>query len=76
MGVTLEMTRAKAMMLSCGITCSELAGMAGVGRSNLSMLLNGHWRPHKAVAALVADALGWDGDPMRLFERIELEERC
>lgn len=68
------MTRAKAMMLSRGMTCSDLAEKAGVGRSNLSMLLNGHWKPHGEVAALVAGALGWDGEPMALFDGITLKE--
>lgn len=70
------MTRAKAMMLSRGMTCSDLAEKAGVGRSNLSMLLNGHWKPHGEVAALVAETLGWGGEPMELFDGIVLEERC
>lgn len=76
MAVNLEMTRAKAMMLSRRMSCGELAEKAGVGRSNLSMLLNGHWKPHGEVAALVADALGWDGEPIELFNGIVLEERC
>lgn len=74
MGVTLEMTRAKAMMLSRGMTCGELAEKAGVGRSNLSMLLNGHWKPHRDVAELVSESLGWDGDPIELFDGITLKE--
>lgn len=74
MGVSVTMTRAKAMMLSQGMTCTELAEKAGVGRPNLSMLLNGHWKPHGQVAALVSDALGWGGDQMELFDDVTLKE--
>ena len=74
MGVSVTMTRAKAMMLSQGMTCTELAEKAGVGRSNLSMLLNGHWKPHGQVALLIAYTLGWSGDPMELFDDVTLKE--
>lgn len=68
------MTRAKALMISRGITCVALAKSAGVSRPNLNMLLDGHRKPRARVAAAVADALGWDGDPMELFAEITLKE--
>ena len=74
MGVTLKMTRAKAMMLSQGLTTRQLAGKAGLSRANLNMLLNGRGGPRKGTASLVAEALGWDGEPMDLFEEIALTE--
>lgn len=68
------MTRAKAMMLSQGLTTRQLAGKAGLARANLNMLLNGRGSPRKDTASLVADALGWDGEPMDLFDEITLKE--
>lgn len=72
--VAVRMTRAKAVMLSTGITCVALAEEAGVSRPNLNMLLDGNRKPRARVAAAVADALGWDGDPLELFDEITLKE--
>ena len=74
MGVTLKMTRAKAMMLSQGLTTGKLADKAGLSRANLNMLLNGRGNPRMDTAELASTALGWDGEPMDLFEEIALTE--
>ena len=68
------MTRAKAMMLSRGMLTRQLADKAGVSRPNLNMLLNGRGNPRRDTAELVSTALGWDGDPMDLFDEITLKE--
>lgn len=72
--VAVEMTRAKALMISSGMTCVALAKAAGVSRPNLNRLLDGHRKPRARVAAAVADALGWHGEPMELFVEITLKE--
>lgn len=72
--VAVRMTRAKALMLSTGITCVALAEAAGVSRPNLSMLLCGRRKPSGHIAQAVSDVLGWDGDPMDLFVEITLKE--
>ena len=74
MGVTLEMTRAKAMMLSRGMLTRQLADKAGLSRPNLNMLLNGRGNPRRETAELLSTALGWDGGPMDLFDEITLKE--
>ncbi len=72
--VALKMTRAKAMMLSRGMLTRQLADKAGVSRPNLNMLLNGRGNPRRETAELLSVALGWDGDPMELFDEITLKE--
>ena len=72
--VALKMTRAKAMMLSQGLTTGKLADKAGLSRPNLNMLLNGRGNPRRETAELLSVALGWDGDPIGLFDEITLKE--
>lgn len=72
--VALKMTRAKAMMLSQGLTTGKLADKAGLSRANLNMLLNGRGNPRMETAELLSVALGWDGDPIELFDEITLKE--
>lgn len=61
-------------MLSQGMLTRQLADKAGLSRANLNMLLNGRGNPRRDTAELASTALGWDGDPMALFEEITLKE--
>ena len=72
--IEIRMTRLKALLIAKGMTHGEAAKSAQVSRCNLTTLMNGHHKPSGEVAELVAGAVGWDGDPLELFDEITLKE--
>ena len=54
-----------------GWSQSELARRAGVNQTSLSRIENGKEPPFPKRAERIAAALGWDGEPMALFDEIE-----
>lgn len=64
----LAVRRIKRLLFERGLTQREVAAKAGVDRSVLSALVNGHAVPYKGWADRISAALQWDGDPAALFE--------
>lgn len=51
---------------------SGLAREAGMHVSSISQIESGRLSPYPGQVAKIAAALGWDGDPMELFEEVEV----
>ena len=72
--IELHMTRAEAIRQQRGLLYRELADKAGISRCNLNMKLNGHGGMRKDSLVLLADALGWEGEPGALLETVTFRE--
>ena len=57
-----------------GITLRELGRRAGVDASYLSKAERHGLKLYPGQAQRVADVLGWDDDPMKLFDEVEVVE--
>ena len=61
--------------LECrGITQSELAKRCKRHKQTISRIVNGKEGCSPKRQKLIADAIGWDRPPGRLFEEIEIKE--
>ena len=57
-----------------GMSQAKLARAADVNQSCLARIENGKEPPYPHRGKRIADALGWDGDPMDLFEEVGADE--
>lgn len=55
----------------CGFSQAEVARRIGANPSSVSRIESGKEPPYPMRAKRIADALGWEGDPMELFEEVE-----
>lgn len=53
-----------------GVSQAELARMTGAHPTSISRIESGKEPPYPLRAKRIADALGWDGDPMELFKEV------
>ena len=53
-----------------GISQGKLARMADVNQSSMNRIERGKEPPYPNRGRRIADALGWQGDPMKLFEEV------
>ncbi|WP_232050832.1 helix-turn-helix domain-containing protein [Arabiibacter massiliensis] len=58
-----------------GISQAKLARAADVNQSCMSRIENGKEPPYPHRSKRIADALGWEGDPAKLFEEVG-ENEC
>ena len=57
-----------------GMSQAALARATGANPSSISRIEAGKEPPYPLRARRIADALGWKGDPMELFEEVEDRE--
>lgn len=57
-----------------GMSQAALARATGANPSSISRIESGKEPPYPLRARRIADALGWEGDPMALFEEVEDRE--
>ena len=57
-----------------GLSQSKLAQKAGVNQASMNRIERGKEPAYPFRAQRIADALGWSGDPMILFEDVEEED--
>lgn len=57
-----------------GMSQRKLAKEAGLEAIELNKLERGRLHPYPKYRTAIAEALGWDGDPMELFEEVEASE--
>jgi plasmid maintenance system antidote protein VapI len=69
-----ERTRARALMMERGMSVTEVAVEAHTGRADTSVVVNGKRVPGRRVAARIAGALGWEGEPSELFRTVRFAE--
>lgn len=55
-----------------GLSQAELARRIGANQSSVCRIEKGKEPPYPLRAKRIADALGWKGDPMELFEDVEV----
>lgn len=53
-----------------GVSQAKLARLAGVNQTSLSRIENGREPAYPRRGKRIADALGWEGDPAKLFEEV------
>lgn len=58
-----------------GLSQSKLARLADVNSSSMSRIENGKEPAYPRRGKRIADALGWAGDPMELFEEVSKDEQ-
>lgn len=58
-----------------GLSQSKLARLADVNSSSMSRIENGKEPAYPRRGKRIADALGWAGDPMELFEEVSEDEQ-
>lgn len=58
-----------------GISQSKLSRMADVNSTSLSRIELGKEPAYPHRGKRIADALGWKGDPMELFEEVNEDEQ-
>lgn len=65
-------------MFSQGVSASELARRTGLSNQTIYSIINGHAEPSfkKPSGMLIAEALGWEGDPHDLFAECEIEVKA
>lgn len=66
----LLVTRLQYELLRQGVSQRELARKARVNETSLSRICNGKEPAYPARGKRIAEALGWTGDPMALFEEV------
>lgn len=54
-----------------GLSQSKLARLSDVNQTSMSRIERGLEPPYPRRAARIAEALGWEGDPMDLFEEAD-----
>ena len=64
------MTRLQYELLKRGVSQRELAEKAHVNEASLSRICNGKEPAYPQRGQRIAEALGWTGDPMELFEEV------
>lgn len=69
------MKRFEFMRRNRGLTQRQLAEMLNISITDIRKLEKRVLVVHPSKAARIADALGWAGDPMELFEEIEDPKR-
>ncbi len=57
-------------------TQAELCRRTGINPPCMSRLVRGLEPPYPKRAKRIADALGWEGDPMELFEEVEVVDHA
>lgn len=57
-----------------GMSQAAIARATGANPSSISRIESGKEPPYPFRARRIADALGWEGDPMELFEEVEDRE--
>lgn len=72
------MKRINFEMFSRKLTTAELARRTGLSKALISNIINGHAEPSfkKPSGMLIAEALGWEGDPHDLFAECEIEVKA
>lgn len=72
------MKRINFEMFSQGVSASELARRTGMSKSMISNIINGLAEPSfkKPSGMLIAEAIGWEGDPHDLFAECEIEVKA
>ena len=68
MRVTRKMLRVKQVLITTGITQSELAETSGLTKQAVCRIVNGQEQPWPKRGKRIADALNWGGDWEELFE--------
>ena len=66
------MNRLKLMRISKGLSQRELGKLASVNSSYICNAESRGMTLYPNQAKRIADALGWHGDPMDLFEEVEV----
>lgn len=66
--MTMRMTSERRKL---GLSQAALARATGANPSSISRIEAGKEPPFPLRAQRIADALGWKGDPMALFEEVE-----
>lgn len=69
-----QMLKFKKVREEKGLSQSRLACISGVNRTLLSDAENGRRALYPKAKAAVAEALGWTGDPEKLFEDEEVND--
>lgn len=69
------MLRVESLRKSKGISQAKLARMADVNTSSMNRIERGKEPPYPRRGKRIADALGWAGDPMELFEEVSEDEK-
>lgn len=64
------MNRLKFMRLEKGLSLRQLGAKAGIHAPDLCKAEHGRLRLYPVQSERVASALGWQGDPMELFEEV------
>ena len=68
------MLKIEYLMHEQGITQTAFAESAGINRVLLNRILHGKLPPYPKWRNAIADAIGYDGDPLELFEEIEVKQ--
>ena len=64
------MLRIRQLLRAKGISQAKAARLCDVNESSMSRIVRGLEPPYPKRAKRIADALGWEGDPEKLFEEI------
>lgn len=66
------MLRLRYELFRMGISQRELSEMSGVSYTIISSIISGRYKPYPKWKNAIAEAIGWEGDPSKLFEEVEI----
>ena len=61
----------EALICGLGITQTDFARITGINRVTINRVLRGHIKPYPKYKRAFCKALGWTGNPEKLFEPIK-----
>lgn len=67
------MLKAEYLMIEQGKKQTDISRACGINRVTINRIMRGWEIPKDTHKERIATALGWDGDPAELFEKIEVK---